>query len=56
MKPAKRRRIDVNLDELGQVLDAARQAPPSEAELRQTQGSLACPGGDAGATAQHGED
>ena len=30
--------MDVNLDELDQVLDGARQAPLSEADLRQTEG------------------
>ena len=32
MKSTKRRRIDVNLDELDRVLDGARQAPLSEAD------------------------
>src|SRR5664280_2840435 len=32
MKSAKRRRVDVNLDELDRVLDGARQAPLSEAD------------------------
>jgi len=40
MKSAKRRRVDVNLDELGQVLDAARQAPLSEANCDKLKGAL----------------
>ena len=32
MKSARRRRVDVNLEELDRVLDGARQAPLSEAD------------------------
>jgi hypothetical protein len=32
MKSTKRRRVDVNLDELDRVLDGARQAPLSAAD------------------------
>jgi transposase len=39
MKPA-RRRIDVNLDELDQVLDGARQAPLSEADYDKLKSAL----------------
>ena len=39
MKPA-RRRVDVNLDELDQVLDGARQAPLSEADCDKLKGAL----------------
>ena len=39
MKSA-RRRIDVNLDELDQVLDGARQAPLSEADYDKLKGAL----------------
>jgi transposase len=39
MKPA-RRRIDVNLDELDQVLDGARQEPLSEADYDKLKGAL----------------
>jgi hypothetical protein len=39
MKPA-RRRVDVNLDELDQVLDGARQAPLSEADYEKIKGAL----------------
>ena len=39
MKPA-RRRIDVNLDELDQVLDGARQSPLSEADYDKLKGAL----------------
>src|ERR1700716_3619808 len=39
MKSA-RRRIDVNLDELHQVLDGARQAPLSEADYDKLKGAL----------------
>ena len=35
-----RRRIDVNLDELDQVLDGARQAPLSEADYDKLKGAL----------------
>ena len=56
MKSTKRRRVDVNLDELDRVLDGARRSAAERGRLRQTQGRLACPGGDAGATAQYGED
>ena len=55
MKTA-RRRIDVNLDELDRVLDGARQAPLSEADHDKLKSRAACPGGDAGAAAQYGED
>jgi len=40
MKPAKRRRIDVNLDELDRVLDGARQAPLSEADCDKLKNAL----------------
>ena len=40
MKSAKRRRIDVNLDELDRVLDGARQAPLSEADYDKLKGAL----------------
>jgi transposase len=39
MKPS-RRRVDVNLDELDQVLDGARQAPLSEADYDKLKGAL----------------
>src|ERR1035438_3610796 len=39
MKSA-RRRVDVNLDELDQVLDGARQAPLSEADYDKLKGAL----------------
>ena len=32
MKASKRRRVDVNLDELDRMLDGARQAPLSDAD------------------------
>ncbi len=35
-----RRRLDVNLDELDQVLDGARQAPLSEADYDKLKGAL----------------
>ena len=40
MKPAKRRRIDVNLDELDRVLDGARQTPLSEADCDKLKSAL----------------
>src|SRR5437867_6625663 len=40
MKKSARRRIDVNLDELDQVLDGARQAPLSEADYDKLKGAL----------------
>ena len=40
MKPAKHRRVDVNLDELDRVLDGARQAPLSEADCDKVKGAL----------------
>ena len=40
MKPARRRRVDVNLAELDQVLDGARQAPLSEADYEKLKGAL----------------
>ena len=40
MKSAKRRRVDVNLDELDRVLDGARQAPLSEADCDKLKGAL----------------
>jgi hypothetical protein len=40
MKSAKRRRIDVNLDELDRVLDGARQAPLSEADCDKLKSAL----------------
>src|SRR5207302_3887312 len=40
MKSAKRRRVDVNLDELDRVLDGARQAPLSEADCHKLKGAL----------------
>ena len=46
----------MNLDELDRVLDGARQAPLSEDDYEKLKDGLACPGGDAGAVAQHGED
>ena len=55
MKSA-RRRIDVNLEELDQVLDSALEAPLSEADHNKLKDTLACDGGAAGALAQYGED
>src|SRR5437667_4770948 len=40
MKSAKRRRVDVNLDELDRVLDGARQAPLSEADCDKLKNAL----------------
>jgi transposase len=40
MKSAKRRRIDVNLDELDRVLDGARQAPLSAADCDKLKSAL----------------
>ena len=40
MKSAKRRRVDVNLDELDRVLDGARQAPLSEADCHKLKSAL----------------
>src|SRR4029079_5886749 len=40
MKSTKRRRVDVNLDELDRVLDGARQAPLSEADCDKLKGAL----------------
>ena len=40
MRSAKRRRIDVNLDELDRVLDSARQAPLSEADCDKLKSAL----------------
>ena len=40
MKSTKRRRIDVNLDELDRVLDGAREAPLSEADCDKLKGAL----------------
>ena len=40
MKSAKRRRIDVNLDELDRVLDGARQAPLNEADCDKLKSAL----------------
>ena len=40
MKSAKRRRVDVNLEELDRVLDGARQAPLSEADCDKLKGAL----------------
>jgi len=40
VKPAKRRRIDVNLDELDRVLDSARQTPLSEADCDKLKSAL----------------
>jgi len=40
MKPTKRRRIDVNLDELDRVLDGARQTPLSEADCDKLKSAL----------------
>ena len=40
MKPSKRRRVDVNLDELDRVLDGARQAPLSEADCDKLKSAL----------------
>src|SRR5579862_9603366 len=40
MKSSKRRRVDVNLDELDRVLDGARQAPLSEADCDKLKGAL----------------
>jgi len=40
MKSAKRRRIDVNLDELDRVLDGARQAPLSAADCDKLNSAL----------------
>ena len=42
MKPARRRRVDVNLEELDRVLDGARQAPLSEADYDKLKGRVAC--------------
>jgi hypothetical protein len=40
MKSAKRRRVDVNLDELDRVLDGARQAPLSDADCDKLKSAL----------------
>jgi hypothetical protein len=40
MKSAKRRRVDVNLDELDRVLDGTRQAPLSEADCDKLKSAL----------------
>ena len=40
MKSAKRRRVDVNLEELDRVLDGARQAPLSEADCDKLKSAL----------------
>jgi transposase len=40
MKSSKRRRVDVNLDELDRVLDGARQAPLSEADCDKLKDAL----------------
>lgn len=40
MKSAKRRRVDVNLEELDRVLDGARQAPLSEADCVKLKSAL----------------
>ena len=40
MKSAKRRRVDVNLEELDRVLDGARQAPLSEADWDKLKSAL----------------
>ena len=40
MKSTKRRRVDVNLDELDRVLDGARQAPLSEADCDKLKSAL----------------
>src|SRR5437868_3984769 len=40
MKSAKRRRVDVNLDELDRVLDGAREAPLSEADCDKLKSAL----------------
>jgi hypothetical protein len=40
MKSTKRRRVDVNLDELDRVLDGAREAPLSEADCDKLKGAL----------------
>src|SRR5215813_4023843 len=40
MKSTKRRRVDVNLEELDRVLDGARQAPLSEADCDKLKGAL----------------
>lgn len=40
MKSTKRRRVDVNLEELDRVLDGARQAPLSEADCDKLKSAL----------------
>ena len=40
MKSAKRRRVEVNLDELDRVLDGAREAPLSEADCDKLKSAL----------------
>ena len=40
MKSTKRRRVDVNLDELDRVLDGAREAPLSEADCDKLKSAL----------------
>ena len=40
MKSAKRRRVDVNLEELDRVLDGARQAPLSDADCDKLKSAL----------------
>ena len=43
MKSTKRRRVDVNLDELDRVLDGAREAPLSEADCDKLKGAWHLP-------------
>ena len=52
----KRRRIDVNLKELDQVLEGARQAPLSDPDYEKIKTCVACLGGCADQAAQHGEE
>jgi len=55
-KQASRRRIDVNVDELDRIIEAAMQAPLNEADGRTLKTRRACDGGKTGAAAEHGEN
>ena len=52
----KRKRVDVNLEELDRVLDAAREAPLSEPEYEKLKDASARAGGHAAATTHYRED
>ena len=55
-KKTSRRRIDVNVEELDRIIDAAKREPLNESGRPDAEDRTACDGGKTGAAAEYGED